>query len=141
MNTSLCFCRGGACGISASSAFGEGPVTAQVRSCARYSSRFTKKINHNSKPTDGLRSINLNEFLGKALEPMSHSLWHVPLRQHCVWSPLPLLQEPQFPLVTPQLHFLAGLSGSRTHSCPALGKSGGCPSELPPLAFLTPLPV
>lgn len=34
---------------------------------------------------------------------MSHSLWHVPLGRDCVWCPLSLLQEPEFPLVTPQL--------------------------------------
>lgn len=34
---------------------------------------------------------------------MLHSLWHVPLCRDCVWCPLSLLQEPEFPLVTPQL--------------------------------------
>lgn len=47
--------------------------------------------------------MNLNEFLGKVLESMSHSLWHVPLCRDHVWCPLSLLWGPEFPLITPQL--------------------------------------
>lgn len=39
------------------------------------------------------------------LDPMSHSLWHIPFcrHRHCVWCPLSLLWGPEFPLITPQL--------------------------------------